>query len=162
LQKKIRCERKDKCAGKIYFPGLIDAHAHFFQYGLSLQKADLTGTNSWDEVIKKLNAFAKKNKEGWLLGHGWDQNDWPEKKFPGNEKLNELFPGQPVLLTRIDGHAVIANKKALEISGIQAGVTVPGGEAETVNGVLTGILIDNATDLVYRNIPNPSYSQIKK
>ena len=155
LQKKYDAKEKINAQGKYIYPGLIDAHAHFFHYGLDLQKADLVGTNSWDEVIEKLKAFAEKNKEGWLLGNGWDQNDWPVKNFPTNEKLNELFPDRPVVLTRVDGHAVIANKKALEISGVKAGDKLTGGEVETVNGVLTGILIDNATDLVYRNIPNP-------
>lgn len=161
LQIKYDAKEKINAQGKYIYPGLIDAHAHFFHYGLDLQKADLIGTNSWDEVIEKLKAFAEKNKEGWLLGYGWDQNDWPVKNFPTNEKLNELFPDRPVLLTRVDGHAVIANKKALEISGVRAGDKLSGGEVETANGNLTGILIDNATSLVYRNIPYPSRQQIK-
>jgi predicted amidohydrolase YtcJ len=161
LQKKYEAKEKINARGKYVYPGLIDAHAHFFHYALDLQKADLVGTNSWEEVTEKLKTFAGKNKEGWLLGNGWDQNDWAAKKFPTNEKLNELFPQRPVVLARVDGHAIIANKKALDLSGIKAGDTLMGGEIETVNGVLTGILIDNATGLVYRNIPNPSHSQIK-
>ena len=161
LQKRFDAKEKINGNGKFTYPGLIDAHAHFFEYALDLQKANLVGTNSWDEVLNKLKIFSEKNKEGWLLANGWDQNDWPVKNFPTNEKLNELFPDRPVVLTRVDGHAVIANKKALEISGIKAGDKISGGEIETINGMLTGILIDNATELVYKNIPDPSSSQIK-
>ena len=105
--------------GKYIFPGLIDAHAHFVEYGMSLQNAGLVGTTSWDEVLNRLKLFSEKNKEGWLLANGWDQNDWKMKEFPINEKLNELFPDRPVILSRVDGHAVIANKKALELAGIK-------------------------------------------
>ncbi|HTM92228.1 MAG TPA: amidohydrolase, partial [Flavisolibacter sp.] len=92
----------------------------------------------------------------------WDQNDWPVKEFPTNEKLNALFPNRPVLLTRVDGHAVIANQKALEIAGIKAGDQVSGGEILVKNGKLTGILVDNAVDLVSKNIPALTEDQIKK
>ena len=161
LLKKYYANKKIDASGKFVYPGLIDAHAHFVEYGLSLQKADLVGTNNWDEVIEKLKSFSEKNKSGWLLGEGWDQNDWRVKNFPNNEKLNELFPDRPVVLSRVDGHAVIANKKALDISGISPGDTISGGEIETINGQLTGILVDNATELVYRNIPSPSSGQYK-
>jgi len=96
-----------------------------------------------------------------VQGEGWDQNDWPAKDFPNNEKLNELFPDRPVVLTRVDGHAVIANNKALDIAGIKPGQTIPGGEIETASGKLTGILIDNATNLVYRKIRNPTLSELQ-
>ncbi len=161
LQKKYDATEKINAEGKFIYPGLIDAHAHFFGYGLDLQKANLVGTSSWDDVIEKLKSFASVNKEGWLTGRGWDQNDWLVKNFPTNEKLNALFPDRPVVLSRVDGHAAIANKKALEISHIKAGDIISGGEIETVNGELTGILIDNATDLVYKNMPGPMPAQIK-
>ena len=75
------------------------------------------------------------------IGRGWDQNECPGKEFPTNEKLNELFPDMPVLLTRVDGHAAIANHKALEIAGVKAGDKISGGEIEVKNGKLTGILL---------------------
>ena len=84
----------------------------------------LSGTTSWDEILKRLNDFCKKYaKDEWLIGRGWDQNDWDIKEFPSNEKLNALFPDRPVLLTRIDGHAAIANQKALDIAGVKPGYT---------------------------------------
>ena len=97
-----------------------------------------------------------------MLGRGWDQNDWPIKDFPDNEKLNELFPDRPVLLTRVDGHAAIANSKALELAGLKPGDKLKGGEIEVKNGKLTGILVDNAVGLVRSKVPSQSEEQIKK
>jgi hypothetical protein len=162
LQKKYNATENVDADGKYLFPGLIDAHAHFLGYGLGLQTADLTGTDSWDEIIEKLKAFDAENKDGWLEGRGWDQNDWKVKDFPTNEKLNELFPDRPVVLTRVDGHAVIANQKALDLAGIKVGDHISGGEIEVINGKLTGILVDNATELVSSKIPAPSINQLKE
>jgi predicted amidohydrolase YtcJ len=148
--------------GKFIYPGFIDAHAHFFNYANSLQNADLSNTTSWDEVLSTLKKFAATHIDGWLLGRGWDQNDWPVKEFPTNEQLNILFPNRPVLLTRIDGHAAIANQKALEISGIKTGIQLSGGDVQVKNGKLSGILIDNAVGLVSKNVPAQSEEFIKK
>lgn len=142
---------------KTIYPGFIDAHAHFFGYGLSLQTVDLTGTKSWEEVIERLKEYALTNKEGWLTGRGWDQNDWVIKEFPNKEKLDQFFPDRPVFLTRVDGHAAIANQKAM--AGIKPGIKIAGGEAETKNGKLTGIFIDNAVDLVRSKMPTASLKQ---
>lgn len=147
--------------GKFIFPGFIDAHAHFLYYGLGLQEADLVGTTSWKNVLGKLKSFSESHKDGWLTGNGWDQNDWLVKEFPTNEKLNAMFPDRPVVLSRIDGHAAIANKKALELAGVKAGDKLEGGEVEVKNGKLTGILIDNATSLVYSKVPPATESQLK-
>jgi predicted amidohydrolase YtcJ len=162
LQNKYHPTQKLNAHGKFIFPGFIDAHAHFINYGLTLQQADLVGTGSWNEIIGKLKSFANTHKQGWLIGHGWDQNDWTIKAFPDNERLNELFPGRPVVLIRIDGHAVIANKKALDLAVIKPGDALTGGEVEVKNGKLTGILIDNAQGLVYAKIPEPSLPEINR
>lgn len=148
--------------GKTIYPGFIDGHSHFYNYGRGLQNADLTGTKSWDEILKKLKIFSKENPNGWLVGNGWDQNDWAIKQFPDNQKLNELFPDRPVILSRIDGHAAIANKAALDIAQIKPGQIVSGGEVETINGKLTGILVDNAETLVSSRIPDASEIQVNE
>ncbi len=136
------------------YPGFIDAHAHFVGYGQSLFQVDLYGSSSWDELLEKVKKFAAEHpNETWIRGRGWDQNKFPGKAFPTNEKLNELFPGKAVYLTRVDGHAAIANQKAMDIAGIKPGQTLVGGEVETKDGRLTGILVDNATDLVSSFIP---------
>ena len=147
--------------GQFIYPGFIDAHAHFVSYSLGLQTADLTGTGSWEEILDKLTAWAAEHPHGWIIGRGWDQNDWPEKTFPDNKKLNELFPQRPVLLSRIDGHAAIANAKALQTAGVRPGARVTGGEVEVKKGRLTGILVDNAIDLVAAHIPGPQPEQVR-
>ena len=148
LEKTYTIKEKLDAGGKFIYPGFIDAHAHFVGYADGLTRANLVGTKSWEEILDKLKSFDSTNKEGWLIGRGWDQNDWVVKDFPTNEKLNELFPDRPVLLSRIDGHGAITNNKALEIAGIKAGDKLTGGDVEVKNGKLTGILIDNAIDLV--------------
>ena len=140
--------------GQAVYPGFIDAHAHFVGYGKSLFQVDLFGTTSWEEAVERVKVFAAAHPElAWIEGRGWDQNKWPGKKYPTNALLNTLFPNTPVVLQRVDGHAAIANKKAFDIAGVKPGQTIVGGEVETKNNVLTGVLIDNATDLVYGSIP---------
>lgn len=148
--------------GKFIYPGFIDAHAHFVGYGYSLRTVNLVETNSWEEVIERVKLFAAKNPDGWITGRGWDQNDWEVKDFPRNDRLDELFPDRPVLLTRIDGHAAIANQKALDLAGIRAGDTLTGGEIEEMEGTLTGLLIDKAIGLVSSKIPPVNEEQFKK
>lgn len=148
--------------GKFIYPGFIDAHSHFYRYGLYLQTVDLTGTTSWDEIIEKVKAFAAQNPEGWITGRGWDQNDWAVKEFPGKEKLDELFPDRPVLLVRVDGHAALVNQATLSLANITPGVTLTGGSVEMKNGKLTGILIDNAIDLATSKIPAATFPQMKR
>lgn len=160
LQKKYNAKENIDAQGKFVYPGLMDDHSHFLQYGQFLNQANLVGTTSWDDVVGRVKSFAEKNNEEWIQGIGWDQNDWDVKSFPTNDKLNQLFPDRPVVLTRIDGHAIIANDKALEIAGIKAGDKISGGEIVTEKGKLTGVLIDNATELIYSKIPAPTSAQI--
>jgi hypothetical protein len=176
LEKEFTAKEKLDAEGKFIYPGFIDAHAHFVGYGSSLQTVNLVGTNSWDEILQRTKDFADKNPVGWLIGRGWDQNDWPVKEFPDNKKLNELFPDRPVLLTRIDGHAAIANKRALDMAGVKPGMKITGGDVFTYQPVgkvdinsnelpadlMTGILIDNAIDLVSSKIPGQTKEEFKK
>lgn len=143
--------------GEAVYPGFIDAHAHFVGYGRSLFQADLFGTNSWEETVARIKTFGEAHPDlPWIQGRGWDQNRWPGKTYPTNEELNKLFPDKPVVITRVDGHASIANQKALELAGIEAGQTVVGGSIEVKNGKLTGVLIDNADNKVHAQIPEPT------
>ena len=162
LQKDYSAKEEIDAKGKAIYPGFIDGHAHFLAYGLGLNTVDLVGTKSWEEIVAKVKAFASQNTEGWILGRGWDQNDWSNKNFPSNAELNRLFPNQPVLLNRVDGHAAIANQKALDLAGIKPGQTLVGGEIGTANGKLTGLLVDNAVDLVSSKIPKPTTEQVNK
>lgn len=141
---------------KSVYPGFIDAHCHFLGYGLNKEKVMLYGTESWDEVIEELKAFTENRSPEVIFGEGWDQNDWEVKEFPNNELLNELYPNTPVLLDRVDGHAIIANKVALDLAGIMAGKEIEGGIFEVLDGKLTGLLIDNAKGFILDFFPMES------
>ncbi len=135
------------------YPGFIDPHCHFLSYGLSLRNVWLAGTKSWEEVVQRLEAHQKDYPTDWVLGRGWNQNEWEVKEFPTNDLLNKAFPNKPVLLTRIDGHAAIANLKAIEMAGFKTDTLVAGGDILRKDGKLTGILIDNAINLIRDIIP---------
>jgi predicted amidohydrolase YtcJ len=139
--------------GKPVYPGFIDAHCHFFGYGSDLVKCDLYGTTSFDDVTSRVVNYSKTNKFQWILGRGWDQNDWEVKEFPTKEKLDSLFPHTPVYLMRVDGHAVICNQEALNRAKITSATKISGGEILTKGNKLTGLLIDNAVDIVKSVIP---------
>jgi len=159
---KFTADRFVDLENKTVYPGFIDAHCHFYGYGLGLLKrADLTGTQSFDEILQIMLAHHEKFPSAyWIEGRGWDQNNWPEKSFPLNDKLNELFPDNPVILTRVDGHAAVVNQKALELAGIGGKTNVEGGDVILLNGKPTGVLIDNAIELVTRVIPPPDQVQM--
>jgi len=142
--------------GKAVFPGFIDAHTHFYRLGLQQQKVDLTGTKSFEEVVQKIVDFQKERNLDFITGRGWDQNDWEVKEFPTKDTLDVLFPNTPIAITRIDGHALLANQAALDKAGITSETKASGGEIETKNGKLTGILIDNPMDLMQKAQENPS------
>lgn len=139
--------------GKAIVPGLIDGHCHFYGLGQQLQRVDLVGTKSYAEVLEKVTTFQKAKNKGFIIGRGWDQNDWDIKEFPNNKELNELFPNTPVALTRIDGHAMIANQAALDAAGITKTTDASGGAIQIKNGKLTGILVDNPMELVEAIFP---------
>jgi len=163
LQSKYEAKEALDAQGKFIYPGFIDAHAHFVGYGQSLFTVDLYDSKSIDEVVQRVRAFDSAHPgEPWILGRGWDQNKFPGKTFPTNDELNNLFPDKPVLLERVDGHASIANNKAFDLAGVKAGDKISGGEIETKNGRLTGILIDNAVDLVAAKVPSPTPSKLKE
>jgi predicted amidohydrolase YtcJ len=156
LEKKYLAHEVVDAGGKAIYPGFIDAHAHFYEYGLGLQEVKLTGSKSWAAILDTVKSYSLRNTDGWIIGNGWDQNIWANKQFPDKAKLDSLFPVRPVILSRIDGHAAIANQAALNIAGIKPGQTITGGKIETINGKLTGILIDNAVGIVTRKIPSPT------
>lgn len=154
IQSKYKAKEDIDAKGQAVYPGFIDAHAHFLGYGQSLFMVDLFGANSWDEVVQRVKKFAAEHpEEKWIRGRGWDQNKWPGKAYPKNETLNQLFPGTPVMLTRVDGHAAIVNQKAFDLAGVVPDQRMVGGEIETKNGKLTGVLIDNAVDLISAKLP---------
>ena len=138
------------------YPGFIDSHAHFYDLGFYLNQVDLKNTKSLEEVIDRVTEFDAENNSNFIIGRGWDQNDWNNKTFPTNTLLNEKFPDKPVVLRRIDGHAYLVNDSALKLAGINNSTKVDGGEIVKIGNRLTGVLIDNSMRLVDKIIPEPS------
>lgn len=153
ILKNYKATNVQNLQGKSVFPGLIDAHCHFTGFATDKWKCELWGTKSWEEIVARISEYAKTAPKEWLYGRSWDQNDWAVKEFPNKEKLDALFPNRPVYLKRIDGHAAVANQKALDIAGITKDIKILGGEIEVKDGKLTGILVDNAMTLVEKHIP---------
>ncbi|GAA4436687.1 amidohydrolase [Pontibacter saemangeumensis] len=154
IRQKYAAPEEIDAGGKAIYPGLIDAHSHFYRYGLGLQSADLVGTASFEEVVQQLVAQREKYPDAdWVTGRGWDQNDWAVKEFPTKDTLDQLFPDTPVIITRVDGHAALANQKALDLAGVTSRSKLVGGLVEVKDGRMTGILVDNAVDLVTSKIP---------
>ena len=159
LDEKYTFKERVDAGGKTIVPGFIDAHAHFYRMGLAQQTVDLTGTKSFEEVVSRIVDFQKERNVDFITGRGWDQNDWPVKEFPAKDTLDILFPDTPVAITRIDGHAMLANQVALDMAGITANTSAEGGAIEIKDGKLTGLLIDNPMDLVSKAMGEPSLEE---
>lgn len=157
---RYRADEVRELEGNFVYPGWIDAHCHFFGYGMNLNSADLVGTGSVDEIIRRLQEHRSAHPSPWLTGRGWDQNDWEVQEFPDRKMLDEHFPDIPVLLRRIDGHAAWVNTRALELAGISGETQVDGGAVLLGNGEPSGILVDNAIALVDRLIPPPTREEM--
>lgn len=156
IEKNYESTTKIDLKQQFVYPGLIDAHSHFYGLGRFMQMVDLTGAKSWEDCVERCKNFYETNKPSVLLGRGWDQNLWAKKDFPSNEKLNELFKNIPVLLKRVDGHAAIVNDFTLKLANINNTTEVNGGKVILQKNQPTGVLIDNAVDLVENVLPEIS------
>ncbi|MFC4816712.1 amidohydrolase [Flavobacterium sp. GCM10023249] len=155
LIKRYKAAKTINAERQFIYPGFYDAHAHFYSFGMNLQTVNLKGTQSFQEVLDKVTAFQKEKNVNFIQGRGWDQNDWKVKEFPTKKELDQLFPDTPVALTRIDGHAMLVNSKALQLAGITKDTKIEGGQIEIKNGELTGILVDNPMEMINAVIPKP-------
>lgn len=150
--------------GHTVIPGMVDAHAHLAGLGAALRNVDLVGTESYDSVIARVVARAVEVPAGtWILGRGWDQNDWPDTRFPSHEALSRAVPDHPVVLTRIDGHATLVNAAAMREAGLTSASTDPeGGRIERLpDGSPSGVLVDGAMSLVGRVIPPAPREEVR-
>jgi predicted amidohydrolase YtcJ len=150
--------------GRTVIPGMIDAHGHVTGLGDALHVVDLTGTSSYDEVVARVAERAKQVPKGtWVFGRGWDQNDWGDTRFPTHEKLTAAVPDHPVYLVRVDGHAGLANLRALQAANVTAATQDPsGGHIErAADGSPAGVFVDNAQGLVRRAMPRQSRDDVK-
>lgn len=150
-------------AGRTVIPGMVDAHAHLVGLGQALANVDLVDTRSYDEVIARVVARAQELPAGtWIQGRGWDQNDWGNTAFPTHEALSRAVPNHPVVLTRIDGHAILANAAAMRAADVTAASQDPeGGRIERdAQRNPTGVFIDNAENLVMRSVPRMTQAEL--
>jgi predicted amidohydrolase YtcJ len=146
--------------GNFVYPGFNDAHCHFYSYaGKNEFEVDLRNCQSPDTMYQVLKIFHENHNYFWIVGRGWDQNLWPEKVFPDNTILNRLFPDNPVVLIRIDGHAILANDAALKKAGIYEKSIIDGGEIRLIDGKPSGILLEKAADYMKEVIPAPDNTQ---
>lgn len=162
LQQKYEVANFIDAKGKTIVPGFIDAHCHFYNLGLGENTVDLVGTKSFEEVMKRVITFQNERNASFIIGRGWDQNDWEEQEFPNKNLLDKLYPQTPVALTRVDGHAMLCNQAALDLAGITDSSFIEGGEIIKENGVLTGVLIDNPMELVEAKYPEPTLEEKKR
>ena len=142
---------------ELVLPGLIDAHGHLTGYGKSLENIDLVGTNSYDEVVKLVKKrIIDSDSTEWIEGRGWDQNTWDNKQFPTHQKLSTISPDNPVILSRVDGHAILVNQNAMDLAGITSVTpdTVGGKIYRDSKGNPTGVFVDNAEYLITNYIPS--------
>ena len=152
-------------SGAHVYPGFTESHGHLVAYGAALEQVDLHGVASFTAVVEEARKAARRLPPGaWLLGRGWDQNLWPEKEFPTHQALSAAIPDRPVLLRRVDGHAVLLNARALAAAGITAATTdPPGGRILRDDaGAPTGVLVDDAVELVEKVLPHPTAADIER
>jgi hypothetical protein len=145
--------------GQFLMPGMIDAHAHVMSVGFGAMTLDLADTKSLPEALARIAAYAKAHPDRpWILGRGWNQELWPDKRFPTAADLDAVVPDRPVWLGRVDGHAAWANSKAIAQAGVTATTRDPAGgkiERVTPGGKPAGVFVDNAQELVDKVVPAP-------
>ncbi len=149
--------------GHTVIPGMVDAHAHLFELGTFLHNIDLRDTRSYDEVVARMAERVKQAPAGrWIEGRAWDQNKWGDTRFPTHEALSRISPNNPVVLTRVDGHAILVNEAAMRAAKITAATKDPaGGRIERdAKGEPTGVFVDNAMSLIERVIPPLSHDEM--
>jgi len=150
--------------GLTVIPGMTDAHAHVLGLGQSLRNVDLVGTTSYDAVIARVVERAKQTPKGeWIIGRGWDQNDWGDTRWPSHEALSRAVPDHPVYLERVDGHAAVVNALAMQRAGLTRAIKDPSGGQiiRDARGEPIGVLVDNAQGLVERSIPAATRAHVK-
>jgi hypothetical protein len=152
-------------AGAYIVPGLIDAHGHMMNLGNLLSDVDLTGTTSYQQVIQRVVERAKTTPKGdWIVGRGWDQNDWTNTSMPVHHGTVARVPDHPVRLTRVDGHASLVNAMAMQRAHLTRATKAPAGGAilHGKDGQPTGVLVDNARNLIESVIPPLPPAEIER
>ena len=138
--------------GRTLLPGLIDAHGHVTELGFAALQLDLVGTSSLSDLQQRLRTYASAHPEArWIVGRGWNQELWPDKRFPTAADLDAIVPDRPVVLGRVDGHALVANSAAMKAAGVTASTAAPAG-----GRIENGLFVDNAMSLIDKAVPAPT------
>jgi predicted amidohydrolase YtcJ len=142
--------------GQMLLPGFIDAHGHVMELGRDALQLDLISTHSVSELQQRLRDYASAHPNAkWILGAGWNQELWPDKRFPTSADLDAIVPDRPVVLERVDGHALVANSAAMRAAGVTPQTRAPaGGE------IISGVFVDNAKTLINKAIPEPTQADM--
>ena len=151
--------------GRAVTPGLVDGHAHLYELGESLEAVDLRGAGSSADAAAWVGTAAASRAEGeWLFGRGWDQNKWDGQQFPTRGELDVTVGDRPVALGRVDGHALWVSSAALRAAGIDHDTPDPQGGRIVRDdaGEPTGVLVDNAMDLIYAKTPKLTPEKIER
>ena len=142
--------------GRTLLPGMIDAHGHVMDLGFGALRLNLVGTRSLAELQQRLRAYAATHPDAkWIQGFGWNQELWPGKKFPTAADLDAIIPDRPVVLERVDGHAIVANSAAMRAAGVTAATPAPAG-----GRIENGLFVDAARELVDKAIPTPTQAEM--
>jgi predicted amidohydrolase YtcJ len=162
IQNKYAADEIIDAGGRDMYPGFTDAHGHLL--GLAQQKlnADLVDSKSMNEIIVRLEKYASRTGKKFIVGRGWDQSLWSETALPDNQELNKVFPTIPVALFRVDGHAVLVNDCLLKQLKITLATKVEGGIIHLKDGKCSGLLVDNAMNAVFENLPKYPDSEMKQ
>src|SRR5690625_4783875 len=156
LARTYKPKERIRANGKFIYPGFIDAHAHWDVMGCTMLEGDLSGAKSCAEVVERTRKFHEENPTAYISGRGWDQNLWEDKNFPTKEALDVVFPDTPVVLTRVDGHALLANSAAMRLAEFDENTKIEGGQIFWEGGEPTGVFIDAAMSLIRKHKPAPS------
>jgi len=142
--------------GRTLLPGLIDAHGHVTELGFAALQLDLVGTSSLAELQQRLRTYAAAHLDArWIMGRGWNQELWPDKRFPTAADLDAIVSDRPVVLQRVDGHALVANSAAMKAAGVTTATPTPSG-----GRIENGLFVDNAKDLINRAVPPPTSAEL--
>ena len=154
----LNVEHRVDGGGRTLLPGLIDAHGHVTGLGFAALQLDLVGTSSLADLQQRLRAYAAAHPDArWIVGRGWNQELWPDKRFPTEADLDAVVPDRPVVLGRVDGHALVANSAAMKAAGVTSATpTPPGGRIEN------GLFVDNAMGLIDKSVPPPTAAELDR
>jgi predicted amidohydrolase YtcJ len=152
---KAKLAKKIDGGGRTLMPGFVDAHGHVMELGFSALQLDLVGTSSLEDLQQRLRSYAAFHPDArWILGFGWNQELWPNKRFPTAADLDAVVADRPVVLTRVDGHALVANSAAMKAAGVTSSTASPAG-----GRIENGLFVDNAKDLITNAVPAPTPAQ---